>query len=136
MQDPPLTPPTPLGPMLDRTVLDDVIQRVVEVAQPERIILFGSAAQGRMSRNSDVDLLIIKDGSDPISLMARIYRRLHGVGVAVDAIVASPEDVERYKDAHALVFKPALREGRVVYEAPLNDCHLTIRASGPAAGRR
>lgn len=118
MPDPPLTPSTPLGPMLDQTVLDDVIQRVVEVAQPERIILFGSAAQGRMSRNSDVDLLIIKDGSDPVSLMARIYRRLHGVGVAVDAIVASPEDVERYKDAHALVFKPALCEGRVVYEAP------------------
>ena len=104
--------------MLDQTMLDDVIQRVVEVAQPERIILFGSAAQGRMGRNSDLDLLIIKDGSDPISLMTRIYRRLHGVGVAVDAIVASPEDVERYKDAHALVFKPALREGRVVYEAP------------------
>ena len=104
--------------MLDQTVLDDIIQRVVEVAQPERIILFGSAAQGRMSRNSDVDLLIIKDGSDPIRLMASIYRRLHGVGVAVDAIVADPEDVERYKDAHALVFRPALREGRVVYEAP------------------
>ena len=104
--------------MLDQTMLDDVIQRVVEVAQPERIILFGSAAQGRMGRNSDLDLLIIKDGSDPISLMTRIYRRLHGVGVAVDAIVASPEDVERYKDAHALVYKPALREGRVVYEAP------------------
>ena len=104
--------------MLDQTVLDDVIQRVVEVAQPERIILFGSAARGRLSRNSDVDLLIIKDASDPISLMARIYRRLHGVGVAVDAIVATAEDVERYKDSHALVFKPALRNGTVVYEAP------------------
>ena len=104
--------------MLDQTVLDDVIQRVVEVAQPDRIILFGSAAQGRMSRNSDVDLLIIKDASDPISLMARIYKRLHGVGVAVDAIVATAEDVERYKDSPALVFKPALRDGTVVYEAP------------------
>ncbi len=104
--------------MLDQTVLDDVIQRVVEVAQPERIILFGSAAQGRMSRNSDVDLLIIKDASDPISLMSRIYKRLHGVGVAVDAVVANAEDVERYKDSHALVFKPALRDGTVVYEAP------------------
>ena len=104
--------------MLDQRVLDDVIQRVVEVAQPERIILFGSAAHGRMSRNSDLDLLIIKDASDPISLMSRIYKRLHGVGVAVDAVVANAEDVERYKDSHALVFKPALRDGTVVYEAP------------------
>ena len=59
--------------MLEQIVLDAVIQRVVDVAHPERITLYGSAAQGRMSRNSDVDLLIIKDGSNPISLMASIY---------------------------------------------------------------
>ena len=35
--------------------------------------------------------------------------------VAVDAILVSPTDVERYKDNHALVIKPALQEGRVVY---------------------
>ena len=104
--------------MLDQQTLDDVLQRVVEVAQPERIILFGSAARGHMNRHSDLDLLIIKDGADPLKLMAQIYRRLHGVGVAVDAIVATPQDVERFKDSHALVFKPALREGTVVYEAP------------------
>ena len=103
--------------MLDQRTLDDVLQRVVEVAQPERIILFGSAARDRMDRNSDLDLLIIKDGADPLRLMARIYRRLHGVGVAVDAIVATPQDVERFKDSHALVFKPALRDGVVVYDA-------------------
>ncbi|MCE2482836.1 MAG: hypothetical protein J4F33_08115 [Alphaproteobacteria bacterium] len=36
---------------------------------------------------------------------------------AVDAIVAARADVERYKDSHALVFKSALREGRVIYES-------------------
>jgi uncharacterized protein len=49
--------------------------------------------------------------------MGQIYRNLHGVGAAVDAIVVTPEDVERFKDSHALVIKPALREGKVVYEA-------------------
>lgn len=104
--------------MLDQETLDSIVGRIVEVAQPERIILFGSAARGEMGRNSDVDLLIVKDGADPLDLMAQIYRKLHGVGAAVDAIVVSPADVERYKDSHALVIKPALREGRVVYEAP------------------
>ncbi len=104
--------------MLDQDTLDSIVGRIVEVAQPERIILFGSAARGEMGRNSDVDLLIVKDGVDALNLMAQIYRRLHGVGAAVDAIVVSPADVERYKDSHALVIKPALREGRVVYEAP------------------
>ena len=102
--------------MLDQTTLDDIIRRVVEVAQPERIILFGSAARD-MNANSDVDLLIIKAGVDTVRLMAQVYRRLHGVGAAVDAIVVTPADVERFKDSHALIIKPALREGRVVYEA-------------------
>ena len=103
--------------MLNRQTLDDIIRRVVETARPEKIILFGSAARGEMGPNSDIDLLIIKEGADALNLMARIYRKLHGVGAAVDAIVVSPHDVERFKDSHALIIKPALREGRVVYEA-------------------
>ena len=70
-----------------------------------------------MTRNSDVALLIVRDGADALELMAQIYRRLRGVGVPVDAIVVSSEDVARYRDSHALVIKPALREGRTVYES-------------------
>ena len=103
--------------MIERTKLDDVINRIVEVASPERIILFGSAARGDARPDSDVDLLIIKDGVDALTLMSRIYGNLGGVGVAVDAIVVSSEDVERFKDSHALIIKPALQDGVVVYES-------------------
>ena len=101
---------------LDQATLDDIIRRVVEIAKPERIILFGSAARGEMNRHSDVDLLIVKEGGDA-KLRARIYEKLYGVPVAVDAILVSPADVERYKNSHALIIKPALLEGRVVYDA-------------------
>ncbi len=102
--------------ILDQQTLDDIIQRIVEVAQPEKIILFGSAARGDMNRHSDVDLLIIKEGADALELMGDIYMNLDGVGAAVDAVVVTPDDVERYKDSHAMIVKPALQEGRVVYE--------------------
>ena len=101
---------------LDQETLDDIIRRVVETAKPERIILFGSAARGEMNRHSDVDLLIVKEGADA-GLRARVYEKLYGVRVAVDAILVSPADVERYRNSHALVIKPALLEGRVVYDA-------------------
>ena len=104
--------------MHDQAVLAEVIRRIVEVADPEKIILFGSAARGDMTRHSDFDLLIIKEGGDALDLMGRIYMRLHGVGTAVDALVVAPEDVERFKNSHALVFRPALQEGRVIYENP------------------
>ncbi len=103
--------------MLDGKTLDDVIRRIVEVARPKKIVLFGSAARGTMGPHSDVDLLIIQDGSDSLDLTTRIYERLYGVGVAVDAVVVTPKDVERFGCSHPLVIKPALREGRVVYEA-------------------
>ena len=104
--------------MFDQKTLDDVIRRIVGVVRPEKIILFGSAVRGAMEPDSDLDLLIVvKEGADELDLMARIYRKLHGVGVAVDAIVVTSVDVERFKDSHALIIKPALREGRIVYEA-------------------
>ena len=70
-----------------------------------------------MDRHSDVDLLVVKGGVHRRDTAALILKKLRGVGAAVDVIVVTPEDVERYGDSHALVIKPALREGRVVYEA-------------------
>ena len=103
--------------MLKQEILEDIINRIVETVRPEKIILFGSAARGEMGPNSDVDLLIIRKGGHSRKLVGQIYRKLHGVGAAVDAVMVSPADVERYKDSHALIIKPALAEGRVVYEA-------------------
>ena len=97
-------------------MLDAIVRRVVEVARPEKIILFGSAAHGEMTRHSDVDLLVVKAGVHRRELAGRIYEKLYGVDAAVDVIVVTPADIERYKSSHALVIKPALREGRVVYE--------------------
>ena len=98
--------------------LQEIIRRVVEVAHPERIILFGSAARGEMDSNSDVDLLVIRSGEfDYRSIVGNIYMNLHGVGQAVDVIVATPEQVEQYRDTHCLIIAPALREGREVYRA-------------------
>ncbi len=47
---------------IDQAALDDIVRRIVEVDQPERIILFGSAARGEMGPDSDLDLLVIKSG--------------------------------------------------------------------------
>lgn len=104
------------GPDLNQ--LPEVIRRIVEVAQPERIILFGSAARNELGPNSDLDLLVIKGGQfDRGELVNELYSQLYGVGVPVDLIIVTPQEVERYHDTHALVIKPALREGREVYRA-------------------
>jgi predicted nucleotidyltransferase len=99
-------------------VLKDIIARIVTAARPDRIILFGSGARGTMGPDSDVDLLVIKAGRfDRGRLTERIYLSLQGAGEAVDIIVVTPEDVERYRDTPWLVIAPALMEGKVVYAA-------------------
>ena len=103
---------------VDRKVLKEIVRRVVETAQPERIILFGSAVRGEMGPNSDVDLLVVKRGEfDQGKLTEDIYLGLYGVGQAVDVVVVTPEQVERYRDTHWLVIAPALRDGREVYHS-------------------
>ena len=109
------TAPQPVN--VSQSVLDEIVRRIVEVAEPEKIILFGSTARGDAGPDSDVDLLIVKECAHELRLMAQIYESLHGVRVAVDAIVVSPGNLKRYKDTHALVYKPALREGVVLYDA-------------------
>jgi predicted nucleotidyltransferase len=105
-------------PRGDGDALAEIIRRIVRVAAPERIVLFGSAARGEAGPESDLDLLVIKPGRYHRGrLTDAIYRSLIGVGRAVDVVVVTPEDVDRYRDARGLVIAPALREGRVVYAA-------------------
>lgn len=99
-------------------VLEEVVRRIVEVAQPERIVLFGSSARRtRISPETDLDLLVVKEGAHRRRLASEIHARLAGVGVPVDVVVVTPEDVRRFGKSPALVIEPALREGRVVYAA-------------------
>jgi len=101
---------------VSKETLNEIIRRIVEVAEPEKIVMFGSAARGEMGPNSDVDLLVIKRGPFHRGhLTGDIYMNLFGVGQAVDVIVVTPEDVERYRNSRALVIGPALREGKLVY---------------------
>ncbi len=102
---------------LSEETLQEIVRRLVVAVQPERIILFGSAARGEMGPDSDVDLLVVKSGVHRRELAARLYRELADLPVPKDIIVATPEDLERHRDTIGLVYRAALREGRVVYDA-------------------
>jgi uncharacterized protein len=104
-------------PGLSDEMLSEIVRRVVEVAHPEKIILFGSAARGQMRSDSDVDLLVVKSGVHRRKLASEIFMHLFDVKLSVDVVVVTPEDIERFGHSPALVIEPALREGKVVYAA-------------------
>lgn len=101
----------------ENSVIDSVVRRIVDAVSPDRIILFGSTARGNQSACSDLDVLVVKACASRREVAQRIYRALIGVGKAVDVVVVTPEDVDRYRNSTSLVIEPALREGKVIYAA-------------------
>lgn len=102
---------------VENDTFQEIVRRVVEVAHPDKVILFGSAARGETGYDSDIDLLVV--ASEPVHrghLTEKIYMNLIGLGQAVDIVVVTQADVEKYRNNDYLVIAPALREGKVLYD--------------------
>lgn len=81
----------------DEAMLERLRTVIVDAVEPERIILFGSAAGRDMRAKSDLDVLVVKDGENRGRVRRRIYGRLPLGLRRVDLIVASEKQVEEYK---------------------------------------
>jgi predicted nucleotidyltransferase len=102
---------------VDDLVLNEMVRRLVEAVDPDRIILFGSRARGDARPDSDVDILIIKETNEPIYRRAApAYRALSGMGVPKDIIWRTPLEVEDWSEVPTYITTRALKEGRVLYE--------------------
>ena len=104
---------------LDSNILQELVRRIVEASGAEKIVLFGSRARESHRPDSDIDLLVIQQSTEPRYRRAvPIYRALASMPVEVDTqvIVYTPEEVEQWRGASAAFVTTALREGKVIYE--------------------
>lgn len=101
------------------TKIRAAVDRVVEVARPRRVIVFGSAAHGRKRMPNDIDLLIIsgREVRSPRKESVRIRRALRGITMPMDILVISERRLRQLADQPGLVYREALKDGQVVYEA-------------------
>lgn len=98
--------------------IDLLVNEIVELVHPLRIILFGSHARKEAKSDSDIDLLIVMpEGTHRRKAAQYFYRTISGIKVPYDLIVATPRDLERHKDDVGLIYRSVLREGRDVYAA-------------------
>lgn len=97
-------------------ILKQIVEIIVEAADPDKIILFGSRATGDWSDDSDYDILVVKRGAYHRRKLAQeLYRALFDVPAAIDIVVETPERLARYKCTPGLIYFEALK-GRVLYE--------------------
>jgi uncharacterized protein len=101
-----------LGP-----ILESIAARLVREFAPERIILFGSYARGEANRWSDIDLLVVfAEPVDKRETAIAIRRLLRKLPVAKDVIVTDESELSRIGDLVGSVYRPALRDGKTIYE--------------------
>jgi uncharacterized protein len=98
-------------------VIVAMVNRIAGHYKPDKIVLFGSHGRGDAHADSDVDLLVIM----PLTQSRRrisieMYGLLAGMGLPKDVLLATPEEVEAYKDIPGTIIYPALKEGITLYE--------------------
>lgn len=103
--------------MISREQINQIVNTIVTGYAPEKIILFGSYSSGNPSKDSDIDLLIVKDDHLPKIKRNRFVRGLlKDFSLPVDVIVKTVQEFEMFKDVIGTVVYAANKYGRVVYD--------------------
>jgi uncharacterized protein len=105
--------------MITQSQLKEIIRRIAQSCDPERILLFGSYASGHPNQNSDVDLLVIVRNSKlPIYKRGRAIRKqLWGItDVPKDILVYTQQEIEGWKMVEEAFITSAIKTGKVLYE--------------------
>jgi len=102
---------------VNEDLIPDIVRRIVETAQPEKIILFGSRARGDARPDSDFDLLVIKESNEPrYRRSVPLYVALADLPAEVEVMVYTPEEVTDWSQVPQAFVTTAVREGTTIYE--------------------
>lgn len=100
-------------------IIKQLTARIVKSYQPEKIILFGSAAVGKIHEDSDLDLVIIKKTQkrfyDRIGEVLRVVRSITPKP-PLDVLVYTPLEFEQMMRESYFIKDEVAKKGRVLYE--------------------
>ena len=103
--------------MQDEDLYQEIVHRIVAVSDPNKIILFGSRARGDSRQDSDIDLLVINESSEPrYKRSILLYAALSHIMLPMDILVYTPDEVQEWSEVRQAFITTALREGTMLYE--------------------
>lgn len=102
---------------LDQQTLDRIVEQIVRVLNPEKVILFGSYVRGEAGPDSDMDIAVIAETGEPQGRRTlALAQSWPHVLLPTDILVFTPDEWDRWKAVPNTIMNEASREGRVVYE--------------------
>ena len=97
--------------------IQDVVEQLVRLYKPEKIILFGSLAGDKIRAGTDIDLFIIKKDIPDLGVdRIRQLDALINYRLATDFIVYKPEEVEKRIKLGDPFIESIFKEGKVLYD--------------------
>jgi predicted nucleotidyltransferase len=94
-----------------------IVRILIERYQPEKIILFGSLASGRVHEWSDMDLCIIKETEKRFVDRGFEVAQLFDSEMPVNIFVYTPQEFESNRHDHYFFRDEIEAKGRVLYDA-------------------
>jgi predicted nucleotidyltransferase len=108
--------PPGVNELITKDQIDRVVETIVQNVHPEKVILFGSYANGNPGEDSDLDLLVIKDMPQKRIQRGREIRKyLRGTGIPIDLLVYTPQEIEEWRDTKAAFITQIIDQGQVLY---------------------
>lgn len=96
--------------------IESITQQLIKKYQPEKIILFGSAAWGKFSPDSDLDFLLVKRDTPYYGVdRMREVERLVETALPCDFLVGRPSEIKKRLRLGDPFVKQILEEGKVLY---------------------
>lgn len=102
----------------DKDLFKEITRRLVEMFQPEQVILFGSHAWGTPTPTSDVDVMVIVSQSNLSDYERSVlgHRCLSGLAIAKDVIVRTRAEFDALRDVRASLEYKVAHQGKVLYD--------------------
>ncbi len=98
-------------------LINDIVSKIANKFDPDKIILFGSYAAGTPGKHSDIDLLIIQETDQPIQYRGiEIRKYLRGTAVPMDILVYTNSEYEEEKMDKYSFISSTLSNSKIVYE--------------------
>jgi len=93
--------------------INEVLEQLKKM-KPKALILFGSAARGEMKKDSDVDVLMVKETKKKFhDRITDVHIRLE-TNIPTDVIVLTPKEVRSISNRSEFVWD-IINNGRLVY---------------------
>ncbi len=102
---------------VNQKILMNIVEKLVAVANPTKIIVCGSYSRNELKPGSDIDLLVIEEQVENKGKeMVRLRNEIGNIGIGVDVLVYTQKEISEWGHLPGTALNAGLKEGLVIYE--------------------